>query len=462
MTRYLIASLALAACSSPHPTEHYGFVARLGTDTVSLESVSRAGNTITSDEVDRFPRVRQRHTEITVGPDGGIQHLVMDITTPSEPENERRRHVVADVTHDSVLMTKRDGQSFQRWSFGRGNATVVAHVPQMYSLYELYFSAALGRHKPSTSDDTVPLRQFYIDREFDRFPLGHASVERLSGGKSRVWHDWLDGIGDATVDSVGRLLHYSGAHTTYKVDVERLAAPPNVLPVAVQFTAREAKEGGVKQLSVRDTARATIGGVTFTVDYGRPLARGPPTPRRRRSLWRRLAHRRQRRHTIHDLRADHPRRHQARPRHLHALDAPAAGRRATHRQRADGAVGDGIQPRARRRPRRAHVGYRARARRRIHDLYRPDERAARNADDGVGPVPLDRPDRRRALNTRRTGGGAFTSFPSTPVTPRVGVPTSASDLAPRATPPGRADAHARPADALSPPGRGGIPSRSAP
>ena len=274
MKRRIIALALLAACRQPAPADHYGFVARLGADTVSLESVSRAGNTITSDEVDRFPRVRQRHTEITLGDDGGIQHLVMDVTTPSEPENERRRYIVADVTHDSVLMTKRDGQSYQRWSFGRGGATIVAHVPQMYSLYELYFSAALGRHKPSTSDDTVPLRQIYIDREFDRFPLGHVSVERLSGGKSKVWHDWLSGVGDATVDSVGRLLHYSGAHTTYQVDVERLSDPPNVLPVGVQFIAREAKEGGVKQLSVRDTTRATIGAAAFAVDYGRPLVRG--------------------------------------------------------------------------------------------------------------------------------------------------------------------------------------------
>ena len=31
---------------------------------------------------------------------------------------------------------------------------------------------------------------------------------------------------------------------------------------------------GQQQLSVRDTARATIGPATFSVDYGRPLARG--------------------------------------------------------------------------------------------------------------------------------------------------------------------------------------------
>src|SRR6185312_10106097 len=32
--------------------------------------------------------------------------------------------------------------------------------------------------------------------------------------------------------------------------------------------------GGVTALSVRDTVRASIGVVTFTVDYGRPLVRG--------------------------------------------------------------------------------------------------------------------------------------------------------------------------------------------
>ena len=44
--------------------------------------------------------------------------------------------------------------------------------------------------------------------------------------------------------------------------------------IGAQFAALETKKGGVTQLSVRDTARATIGGATFTIDYGRPLARG--------------------------------------------------------------------------------------------------------------------------------------------------------------------------------------------
>ena len=64
MKRIAIVLLLLAGCSTSQPAEQYGFVARLGRDTVSVESVTRRGNKLVSDEVDRFPRVRQRHTEL--------------------------------------------------------------------------------------------------------------------------------------------------------------------------------------------------------------------------------------------------------------------------------------------------------------------------------------------------------------------------------------------------------------
>jgi len=85
MKRFALAALALLACGCSDPAEHYGFVARLGRDTVSLERVTRRGNTVTTDAVDRFPRVRRRHTRIELAPDGRIRRLVMDIHTPSEP-----------------------------------------------------------------------------------------------------------------------------------------------------------------------------------------------------------------------------------------------------------------------------------------------------------------------------------------------------------------------------------------
>ena len=273
---FLSVMLLMVSCGHTQPVEHYGFIARLGNDTISVESVTRQGNTVTSDEVDRFPRVRLRHTVIELAADGSIRNLVMNIHTPSEPANERERKVTADVSNDGVHLSKTDSTGTVKRDFATSGSIVVAHVPQMYSLYELYFAAAL-KHAAASKiavGNAVPMRQFYIDREFDRFPLGNALVRPLNGGKAEITHDWLSGTGEAVIDSSYRMLSYSGDRTTYKVGVSRLATPPDVKSIADRFEAMEAKNGAVKQLSVRDTVHAQIGNVMFSVDYGRPLMRG--------------------------------------------------------------------------------------------------------------------------------------------------------------------------------------------
>jgi hypothetical protein len=277
MLKNLLAGATLLLFSCGHtPAEHYGFVTLLGHDTISIESVTRDGNTLTSDEVDRFPRVRIRHTKIELAPDGSIRHLVIDIHTPSEPADQRECKVIADVTTDSVHISKTDGTGTLRRAFATGGSIVVAHVPQMYSLYELYFAAALKHAAALRSEpgSNVQMRQFYIDREFDRFPLGHAVVRPLKDGKAEITHDWLSGTGEAMMDSGYHMLNYSGHRTTYDVEVSRLVSPPEVKSIADRFEALEMKTGIVRQLSVRDTMHAQIGNAMFTVDYGRPLLRG--------------------------------------------------------------------------------------------------------------------------------------------------------------------------------------------
>jgi Protein of unknown function (DUF2911) len=273
---FLLAAAAAIACRPAGPEQRYGFIARLGTDTISVESIKRRGNMVVVDGVDRFPRVRRRHTEIELGPGSTIRHLVMDIHTPSEPANQRERHVIADVTTDSVHIVKRDDSARLRWDFATNGAVAMAHVPQMYSLYELYFDAAFARAASlkRIAGDTVQLRQFYIDREFDRFPLHHGVVRLLSGNRAEINHDWLSGTGQATFDSTGRMLTYSGARTTYLVDVARLSSPPDIRSLADKWEAVESAKGGVSQLSPRDTVRSSIGNVSITIDYGRPHARG--------------------------------------------------------------------------------------------------------------------------------------------------------------------------------------------
>ena len=275
--RLLLAGLALLGCGPAEPEQRYAFVARLGNDTISVESVTRRGSNVVVDGVDRFPRVRRRHTEIELGPGSTIRHLEMDIKTPSEPANQRERRVTADVTADSVHIVKKDDAGTLRYNFATNGAVAMAHVPQMYSLYELYFDAAFARAAAlkRVAGDTVQLRQFYIDREFDRFPLHRGVVRVLADNKAEIQHDWLSGTGQATFDSTGRLLTYSGARTTYLVDVARVDSQPDIKSIGDRFAALEATNGGaVRQLSPRDTVRASVGAASITIDYSRPLARG--------------------------------------------------------------------------------------------------------------------------------------------------------------------------------------------
>lgn len=272
---FFSAVLLLVSCNT-QPAEHYGFITTLGSDTIAVESMTRQGNTITGDAVDRFPVVRVRHTVIELNEDGSIRHLVMDIHTPSEPADQRDRKVVADVANNTVHISKTDGTGTLKRDFATGGSIVVAHVPQMYSLYELYFAAALKQAKAANlaAGSTVQMRQFYIDREFDRFPLGRARVQLPGDGRAEITHDWLSGTGEAIMDSGYHMLSYSGARTTYKVKVNRLALPPDIKSLAGRFEALETKAGALRELSVRDTLHATIGNVLFTIDYGRPLMRG--------------------------------------------------------------------------------------------------------------------------------------------------------------------------------------------
>jgi hypothetical protein len=273
---FFLCGLTLLLSCNTAPENRYGFLTMLGHDTISIESITRQDNTLTSDEVDRFPAVRIRHTVVDLDDNGSIRHLVMEIHTPSEPSGQRDRKVIADVADNKVHLSKTDSTGTVTRDFPTGGSIVVAHVPQMYSLYELYFAAAMKQSAALklAAGSPVQMRQFYIDREFDRFPLGHATVTPVGKGKAEVTHDWLSGTGEAILDSGYNMLSYSGARTTYKVEVKQLATPPDMKDIADRFEAREKESGKVKSLSVRDSVGAKIGNTTFSVEYGRPLLRG--------------------------------------------------------------------------------------------------------------------------------------------------------------------------------------------
>jgi Protein of unknown function (DUF2911) len=277
MKRSPLLPLLLLACSNATPLERYGFVAVLGNDTVSVERIERSPRRLVTDGVDRWPFLRRRHTEFNLAADGTIRRMVMDVRTPNgSSPRERGRRVTADFTDKGVTITVRDSSGVRDTSFATGGAITVPHVSMMYSVIELEIATAL-RHAAASGlapGDSVLFRQFYPDRDVGpSFTLHRGWVHPQGGGKVVLRHDWLSGIGDVTVDSSGRMLTYSGTRSTYKVAVTRTQTPPDLDSIADRLAAAE-RRVGPQQLSVRDTARATIGNATFSVDYSRPLARG--------------------------------------------------------------------------------------------------------------------------------------------------------------------------------------------
>ena len=256
------------------PVETYGFVTTLGEDTVAAERVTWGTDAMVSESVDRWPVVRLRHTELAIAPDGRPTRLRMEVRTPNAATPaERWRMVLARFTADSVIISIEDSSGTNGRSFATGGALTVPHVSMQYSIieYEIAASLALGGR---TTGDTLLFRQFYPDRDIGpRFVLHRGRVIPAEGDHVVLRHDWLSGAGDAVVDSSRRMLAYSGQRSTYKVEVERTDAPPDVAAIGTALAAAE-RSVGPARLSVRDSALGTIGAATLRVDYGRPLRRG--------------------------------------------------------------------------------------------------------------------------------------------------------------------------------------------
>src|SRR5262245_26881418 len=227
MKRSIFLPLLFLACSQSPPPERYGFVTRLGSDTVAVERIERSPTRLVVDGVDRWPFVRRRHTEFDLNTDGTIRKMVMDVRTPNGASpRERARRVTAEFSKDRVDISVRDSAGVRDTAFATGGAITVPHVSMMYSVIELEIAAGLRRAAATglASGDSVLFRQFYPDRDVGpSFALHRGFVHPLGGGKVELWHDWLSGTGDVTVDSSGRMLTYSGMRSTYKVAVSRTA-----------------------------------------------------------------------------------------------------------------------------------------------------------------------------------------------------------------------------------------------
>ena len=262
----ILAALAVASCAR-ESTETWGFVATLGSDTTSVERITREGDRITGEAVGRSPLVVRRRWDATLGPDGSVRRWSMDTRIANGPPEASDLHHEMELRDGAIRLVRQAGSDTTDRTFRNPYVRTVPWNAFLYGTFEMLFQAARGL------PDSTRIGQYFFEG-WSEGNVGFARVERLEEGRVAIASTGLAGSGVARIDEQGRMLSYSGEGTTYKQEVRRVAEVPDLDAIFERFAVDERAEGVSRVLSARDTARATIGAADLMVDYSRPLARG--------------------------------------------------------------------------------------------------------------------------------------------------------------------------------------------
>lgn len=258
--------LATTACRG-QATETWGFVATLGTDTTSVERITRQGDRIVAEAVGRSPVVVRRRWQATLAPDGALSRWSMDSYIPNAPAGERELHHELEL-HDGVArVVRQTGKDAVDRTVRLAHARTAPWNAFVYGTFELLFQVARG------VPDSLPVGQYFFEG-WAEGGFGYARLRRPAIGRIEIRSTGLAGTGTATLDERGRMVAYSGDGTTYHQEVHRVENVPDLAALLDRFAADERKTGVPRALSVRDTARAVVGRARFTIDYSRPAMRG--------------------------------------------------------------------------------------------------------------------------------------------------------------------------------------------
>jgi hypothetical protein len=239
------------------------FVVRLGSDTLSLEQYRRTATQLRGEYVIRAPRSVHRIYTADLNPDGSIRRLeLITHNISGGPGPAESRGTVEFVGGgDSAIVTSPRGDSIvtTRVAVPRGTVPYFLHI---YGLVE-----QIGLQARATGRDSSAITALTGANSTS------GGYVRKRGGDTLALNftqGQLAGLGPFTfrLDRQGRLVWLTGRGSTVQVDVERVPSVPMAAATAA-FAHRP-----LGQLSVRDTARVTLGGTEVWVDYGRPMKRG--------------------------------------------------------------------------------------------------------------------------------------------------------------------------------------------
>jgi len=253
--------LALLLTLSVAVQDSGAFVVRLGTDTVALEQYTRTATQLRGEYVIRTPRSLHRIYTADLNADGTIRR--MELVTHNiggDPGPMETRQSVEFVGDTAVMKSPR----------GDSVVTLKLVVPRgtfPYQFNVMGLMEQIGRYARGVGRDSVRFSALFSANQTS------GGYVRKRGGDTLAFmfdEGQLAGVGPFTfrLDRQGHLTWLTGKGSTLQIEAQRVGSVP-MAQATQSFTNRP-----LGQLSVRDTARASVGGAAMWVDYGRPLKRG--------------------------------------------------------------------------------------------------------------------------------------------------------------------------------------------
>ena len=254
---------AMAARAQPRPgvISSGGFVTRLGTDTLSVETFERTSESVTGRIVRRVPRTSIVDYSVQLGRDGRPEEAEFRVRPAEAPPGATPRLVRVALGADSAFSQEmRDTLVRRSWALPRAFLL----MPDSYALAEVWLAWFRA-----SGQDTATLVQV---TPLGGLPSGRSPVRK--GGRDSVYLLLPTGPFRMRADAQGRLLALDGSDSPVKHVVTRVASA-DLAGFAARAAAldREGRALGA-WVSPRDTVRASIGGASLWVDYGRPSKRG--------------------------------------------------------------------------------------------------------------------------------------------------------------------------------------------
>lgn len=265
---FLVAVFVVTGCQTtpewaPSPDEPRAFVTTLGTDTVTVEVFVRVGNVIEGVVVERVPSTSVTEYRAELDEYGHVSSFSINRTTPaSNPEGAGPMAASMTIEGDQASIVREGGRNP-----GESTVTVPRGVIPRFggaSPNSMFIFEQVA-HQLQDEGEGVMLLEF-SGRD------ARMNASRVIAADT-ISMDYFGYSFYGWSDDQGQLLGVSGATTTSKVEVRRIA-PFLVGEMAERWAALDAAGEGIGTPSPGATAEATIAGADLQIQYSQPAKRG--------------------------------------------------------------------------------------------------------------------------------------------------------------------------------------------